>query len=227
MICAEPAFPAGAQRIHGQAFADRLVARAIIARTMTFRRSTNTNIALREPNWTRLSVRRLPGATAGMHAWLSDRGSLTRSVITSCRGSFRVDLIEQGRGSALPSEAALLAAGPAQATLVREVKLCCGREAWVFARTLIPMKSLRGPVQALTRLGRRPLGEVLFSDPTTRRLRVEVAQITPRHRLFARATSHLHRRPGALWGRRTLFKYAGELILVNEVFLPRIPVLKV
>lgn len=185
-----------------------------------------TNCALREPRWTQLSARRLPGATAEMHNWLCDRGSLTRSVIASCSGRFRVDLIGQGRASALPSEAALLAAGPAQATLVREVKLYCGREAWVFARTLIPLNSLRGPVYRLTRLGRRPLGEVLFSDPTTRRLRVEVAQITPRHRLFSRATSHLRRRPDTLWGRRTLFEYGGELILVNELFLPRIPVLK-
>ena len=47
----------------------------------------------------------------------------------------------------------------------------------MFARTLIPLHSLRGPAQALTRLGRRPLGEVLFSDPTTRRLTVQVARI--------------------------------------------------
>ena len=190
------------------------------------RRSNIKPCAPREPGWTRLSARRLPGATPRVHAWLRDSGSLTRSVIASCRGEFRVDLVAQGRGSALPTEAALLAAGPAQATLVREVRLYCGREAWVFARTLIPMRSLRGPVRALTRLGRRPLGEVLFSDPTTRRLRVEVARITPRHRLFARATAHLHERPDVLWGRRTLFEYGGALILVNELFLPQIPVLQ-
>lgn len=161
-----------------------------------------------------------------MHAWLSDSGSLTRSVIAHCRGRFLVDLLDQSHGMALPSEASLLAAGPAQANLVREVRLHCGRDAWVFARTLIPMGSLRGPVHALTRLGRRPLGEVLFSDPTTRRLRVEVARITPRHRLFARATAHLGRQPTAIWGRRTLFEYRGELILVNELFLPGIPELK-
>lgn len=191
-----------------------------------FRRTKARTSALREPAWTELSARRLPGATPHTHAWLADSGSLTRSVIASGRGRFRVDLISQGQGRALPSEAALLAAGPAQATLVREVKLYCGREAHVFARTLIPMKSLRGPVHALTQLGRRPLGEVLFSDPTTRRLRVEVARITPRHRLFARATSHLRRRPDELWGRRTLFDYGGELILVNELFLPGMPELR-
>ena len=191
-----------------------------------FRRTKTRHSARREPAWTELSARRLPGATPYIPAWLRDAGSLTRSVIASGRGRFRVDLIAQGQGSALPSEDALLGGGPAQATLVREVKLYCGRDAHVFARTLIPMKSLRGPVHALTQLGRRPLGEVLFSDPTTRRLRVEVARITPRHRLFARASSHLGRRPDELWGRRTLFEYGGERILVNELFLPGIPVLR-
>ena len=191
-----------------------------------FRRSKTRHSALREPAWTELSARRLPGATPHIHAWLRDAGSLTRSVIASGRGRFRVDLIAQGQGCALPSEDALLGVGPAQATLVREVKLYCGRDAHVFARTLIPMKSLRGPVHALTQLGRRPLGEVLFSDPTTRRLRVEVARITPRHRLFARAGSHLRHRPDELWGRRTLFEYGGERILVNEIFLPGIPPLR-
>jgi chorismate--pyruvate lyase len=158
-----------------------------------------------------------------MHAWLSDGGSLTRSMIRSCRHKFRVEVVMQEYGRALPSEAQLLDAADApQATLVREVRLRCGREPWVFARTLIPMRSLRGPAHALTRLGRRPLGEVLFSDPTTRRLEVEVARITPRHRLFQRATAHLRRQPDAIWGRRTLFEYGGERILVNELFLPGI-----
>jgi len=187
-----------------------------------FRRSKPVNCAAREPRWTTLSSRRLPGVDTDMHAWLSDDGSLTRSVIASCRGKFKVDVVAQGQGSALPSEAALLSAGPAQATLVREVHLYCGRRAWVFARTLLPMRSLRGPVHALTQLGRRPLGEVLFSDPTTRRLKVEVARITPRHRLFGRATAHLRHQPDAIWGRRTLFEYGGENILVNELFLPGI-----
>ena len=88
-----------------------------------FRRTIIRSVAIREPAWTGLSARRLPGATPHIHAWLSDSGSLTRSVIASCDGEFRVDLIAQGQGRALPSEAALLMAGPAQATLVREVKL--------------------------------------------------------------------------------------------------------
>lgn len=187
-----------------------------------FKRRLSPTCALREPAWTPIGDRRLPGVSPGAHAWLSDRGSLTRSVIGSCDGRFRVELIRQEHASALPGEAALLDAGPAQSTLVREVRLYCGRHAWVFARTLLPLQRLRGPVLALTRLGQRPLGEVLFSDPTTRRLCVEVARITPRHRLFQRATVHLGRPPAMICGRRTLFEYRGERILVNELFLPGI-----
>jgi chorismate--pyruvate lyase len=193
---------------------------------MMFRRSNNPSAAFREPHWTRLRDRRLPGTQARIHAWLADPGSLTRSVIATCRGRFRVELVAQRHDSAWPSEVAILGAGPAQATWVREVRLHCDRDAWVFARTLMPICSLRGPLRALTQLGRRPLGEVLFSDPTTRRLRVEVARITPRHRLFAHATAHLRRPPPAIWGRRTLFAYGGERILVNELFLPDVPVLQ-
>ena len=158
-----------------------------------------------------------------MQDWLGDPGSLTRAIVARCPRRFAVHLVRQGAGAAMPGEAALLAAGRRRTALVREVRLHCGREVWVFARTVMPLGSRHGPASALTRLGQRPLGEVLFSDPTTRRLRVEVARITPRHRLFDAATAHLRRAPKVVWGRRTLFEYRGERILVNELFLPSIP----
>lgn len=177
---------------------------------------------MREARWSALALRRLPGSSLAAHAWLRDPGSLTRSVIAACDDRFRVELLSQRHAPAYPGEVRMLRSGRAQAMLIREVRLYCGPDAWVFARTVLPMRSLRGPVRALTRLGRRPLGEVLFADPATRRLRVEVARVTPRHRLFARATSHLAEPPATLWGRRTLFEYAGERILVNELFLPAV-----
>lgn len=175
-----------------------------------------------EPRWTPLGMRRLAGMSTREHDWLCDRGSLTRSMTRSCHDRFRVELLRQYQATVLPGEARLLDVGPARAALVREVRLYCGRAAWVFARTLIPVRSLRGPASHLARLGQRPLGEVLFSDPRTRRLRMEIARITPRHRLFGPATRHLAERPAAISGRRTLFVYRGRRILVNELFLPGI-----
>jgi chorismate--pyruvate lyase len=156
------------------------------------------------------------------HDWLGDRGSLTRSMTASCPDRFRVELLRQDHARMLPGEARLLDVGPTRAALVREVRLHCGRAAWVFARTLIPLHSLLGPASHLARLGQRPLGEVLFSDPQTRRLRIEIARITPRHQLFGPATRHLRESPPAICGRRTLFEYRGRRILVNELFLPAI-----
>lgn len=106
--------------------------------------------------------------------------------------------------------------------MIREVELYCGDEPWVFARTLIPASSLTGGARRLARLGDRPLGAVLFADPTTQRRLVQMAKLLPRHPLFGAATDHLSERPTELWGRRTIFRYAGKPILVNEIFLPAV-----
>ncbi len=160
-------------------------------------------------------------------AWLKDQGSLTRALIDACDGCFSVDLMSQGWGGALASERRLLNMGAGETALLREVKLKCRKKVWVFARTLIPSSSLTGRARQLAHLGSKPLGAVLFADPTTRRRTVEIARIGPRHALFASAYSHLKRphkqMSTELWGRRTLFVYAGKPILVNEIFLPGMP----
>jgi chorismate--pyruvate lyase len=106
--------------------------------------------------------------------------------------------------------------------LIRQVYLYCDAIPCVFARTVIPRATLSGAERHLAVLGNRPLGAVLFADPTTRRDRVEVGSLGPKHPLFARAVKNLDHRPRMLWGRRTLFHYAGRPLLVNEIFLPGI-----
>ena len=106
--------------------------------------------------------------------------------------------------------------------IIREVELLCFGQPWVFARTLIPARSLQGAARRLAFLGDRPLGEVLFADPHMQRGDIQMARITERHRLFFRATKHLSKAE-EIWGRRSLFKLAGNPLLVNEIFLPDIP----
>lgn len=156
--------------------------------------------------------------------WLGDHSSLTRRVVAKCGiGEFAVRLVRQRRMRPLPTEARLLELPRYELALLREVELRCAGVPWVFARTLIPLSSLRGRARRLAYLGDRPLGAVLFADPTTTRRRVEVAKIGSRHPLFATAVRNLDHRPEALWGRRTLFDYGGRPLLVNEIFLPDIP----
>lgn len=175
-----------------------------------------------EPDWApsrRLSCLKIP---LGTKRWLTDTGSLTARLKSHCPKGFRVRVVSQDWGRPLVSEQRFLGMRHGELAIIREVELLCYGRPWVFARTLIPAKSLRGSARRLAYLGDRPLGEVLFADPHMRRGEVQMAHITQRHRLFAKATQHL-RRADEIWGRRSLFELAGNPLLVNEIFLPNIP----
>ncbi len=175
---------------------------------------------LLEPNWMsgpRLKLVRIP---TDIYDWLQDPGSLTARLKRNCKESFRVRMRSQGWGRSLYSEARLLGMRRGEAAVVREIELLIDEVPWVFARTVIPASSLRGPARRLTMLGTKPLGEVLFADPHTHRVVMEMAQFHTRHNLFQQAVASLDTRPERLWGRRTLFDLAGSRLLVNELFLP-------
>ena len=178
-----------------------------------------------EPNWGSWQVHRGSDVPKGIEDWLLDRGSLTSRLIKASDGEFRVKVLHQGWGRPLYSESQLLGTRRAETALVREVELLGHGTPWVFARTLIPASSLSGSARRLANLGSKPLGAVLFSDPGMRRGPIQVARLQPRHPLFVAATSHLEQKPAELWGRRTLFYLAGKPLLVNEVFLPDIPLI--
>lgn len=173
-----------------------------------------------EPTWLPFGRGRPIGVNDKAYVWLRDQGSLTQRVIDACQGRFRVRLQHQGWGVPLTSERRLLRMGRARHAMIREVELHCGVRPWVFARTIVPAGSLRGRARRLAFLGEKPLGAVLFADPTTRRGRIELARLTPGQPLFEAAIANLETRPKQLWGRRTLFYYADQPLLVNEIFLP-------
>jgi chorismate--pyruvate lyase len=184
--------------------------------------SQNFSTAALEPSWNHWRTRGL-ALPAGVDEWLLDPGSLTRRVQAACHGRFRVRLLHQGWGRPLYSETRLLRLRRGEIAIVREVELLCEEIPWVFARSLIPASSLRGRARRLAHLGEKPLGALLFADPNLRRGATQIARLLPRHPLYGAATGHLKVKPRELWGRRSLFFYAGKPLLVNEIFLPDIP----
>lgn len=106
--------------------------------------------------------------------------------------------------------------------LIRQVKLLCDNEPWVFARTIIPKSTLTGKQRHLAYLGDKPLGAVLFADSSMKRSEVEIASIVPGQQLFDMATSDLKKKPEKIWGRRSVFYLSGKPLLVSEIFLPTI-----
>jgi chorismate--pyruvate lyase len=178
----------------------------------------------REPHWFLSGSRCRHTPPPGILEWLADPGSLTQRVRAACHGRFSVNVRRQGYSRPYYGEVKLLQARSTSAAVVREVELQCSGKPWVFARTIIPVSSLRGPARRLTMLGSRPLGAVLFADPTAKRGQMQFAELMPGQSLFESAVVGLPFRPQSLWGRRTLFHLAGNPLLVNEIFLPGIPV---
>ena len=175
------------------------------------------------PHWiTPMKGHRL-AAGCEIRNWLEDTGSLTKKVREACDGRFSVQVRRQGSGKCLYDEARLLDITRTRYAVIREVELCCDATAWIFARTIIPMKSLSGPARRLTMLGNKPLGAVLFADPSVHRGQTQFAHLHPGQELFDTAVVGLSERPDSLWGRRTLFYLAGKPLLVNEIYLPGIP----
>ena len=106
--------------------------------------------------------------------------------------------------------------------LIRQVYLHCGDHRWVFARTVIPRKTLTGRQKYLANLGNKPLGAVLFADPLMHRDEVEVTSLRPGQSLFDAAVKGIGSTPDHIWGRRSVFYLKKKSLLVNEIFLPTI-----
>lgn len=171
--------------------------------------------------WRRVPTTQIPAA---LRPWLLDTASLTQRLISVCTGSFRVEVVAQGWRAPMRNESLALELSPARYALVREVHLRCRERPWVYARTVIPPATLSGPNRRLAHLKTRSLGAVLFADPSTERGEIEIARITPRDTLYARAVRELADAPPEMWGRRARFVLRGQPLLVTEVFLPGVPV---
>ncbi len=148
--------------------------------------------------------------------WLLDTGSLTAHLRRQSQGQFRVQVLSQQWGLPRPSERRLLGMREREWGLVREVLLCCYDRPWVFARSVLPARSLVGHLRQLRRLDSRPLGHLLFTDPTMERVPYEICRV-------AGATipvAGLVADDVTMWGRRSCFLLANRPIMVSEIFLP-------
>ncbi|HFD92494.1 MAG TPA: chorismate lyase [Gammaproteobacteria bacterium] len=174
----------------------------------------------REPVWMPAGPavrRRIP---AVLRPWLLETSSLTERLQACCRKAFRVRLLQLGWQRPMYNERHLVGARDWEYALVRHVHLMCGSHPWVFARTVIPLQTMRGAQRQLAHLGERPLGALLFADHTVRRGAVEIARITPDHGLYHTALGGDRSGQDAIWGRRSLFYFGVRPLLVSEIFLP-------
>lgn len=180
--------------------------------------STSISPLWRAPRW--YSRRRLPAARVpvAIRRDLLATGSLTALVQSLCEGRFAVRVLRHERRRVALAERRLLGISDGVHALTRQVFLCCDTHPWVFAHSVIPDDSLRGPWRRLARLGSRPLGAALFADPAVRRGPVEIGWLSPGDGLYDSLGQHVAGE--RIWGRRSVFWLHGKPLMVCEFFLP-------
>lgn len=156
-----------------------------------------------------------------LRGWLSDRGSLTRRL-KARHADFRVSPVARGLAPPFLDEARALRLDLKAHAYVREVLLTGGGHPRVFAHSVLPRSSLRGDWCGITRLGTKPLGEALFTNPRIQRLGLMSRRLDARHPLYRAARRHAGFTARHLWARRSVFCLNGHPLLVTEVFLPAI-----
>lgn len=154
-----------------------------------------------------------------LRSWLFDPRSLSRRLARACPGGFRVQLLSNAWRVPLASERLALGLAGRERALVREVLLNCHGEPWVFARSVMPRATLRGPQRRLAMLGPRPLGKVLFATPGMRRVRVTVSRAGHDPRMLGRCARALQAPTLDAWTRTSVFSCRGRSLLVSEIFL--------
>lgn len=159
-------------------------------------------------HWRPLNTVAMP---AQSRAWILQQGSLTRAL--QGLGDFRVRRLQQSYSHPTATEQQLLALPLRRWALIREVLLLVDDQPVAFARSVIPIGSLRGRNRILGHMANRSLGAELFRSPEARRQVVLEAAISPG--LLPSGLSEI-----PCYGRQSLFLKRGKPLLVAEIFLP-------
>lgn len=158
-------------------------------------------------------------APAGLLPWLEEQGSLTARIRRFCCGRMRVRVLREYWGRPTHDEAQALRLTNGRYVRIREVLLMCEDTAWVYARTVMPLQTLRGRQRSLLMLGTRPLGSVLFGRLSVWRSPLNIRRLRDGDALLAAV--HRSGESGQdLWARRSVLRFSGRALLVTEVFLP-------
>lgn len=156
--------------------------------------------------------------SAQLMDWLFDPTSLTARLNQHCQ-SFHVEVLGQ-EVIACPADEACEIVSAGEKVLAREVLLYCDNQPHVFARSLLPLTSLTGEQELLAELGDKPLGQVIFNNPSLERKLIQIAPFNEQSSVGQLAQALALSVSETLWGRRSLFYLEAKPLIVAEVFLP-------
>lgn len=170
--------------------------------------------------WNRVGSGAIHRAPRHWQAWLSDAGSLTQRLEFAFAQRVDVVVLSDCRQTLLSDESRFFH-GRVKRCRVREVALLIDQKPVVVARSVIPINTASGSNQAILKLGKKPLGAILFQGHRHRQPKAnrEIAQLHRHHPLWKKSQRHFPLLPRDAWARRTCYYLKGHALLVNEIFL--------
>lgn len=152
---------------------------------------------------------------------LTERGSLT-DLMTRQMGQVPVlNCLLQGKGFAQPLERKMLSIKPRVYSHIREITMGCDHRNWLFARTVIPLDTLRGNAKRLTRIDKTPLGKILFGRRHAIRRSMQLDLINPELESMLKFDIP---EDLMLWRRQSIFELKSGPLMISEIFLPDCPI---
>ncbi len=154
--------------------------------------------------------------------WLARGGALT--VGLRKLGDLQLRVVRESLVMPSSDERAAIHVLTQQPVHVREICMSIDGVDCVVARSLVSVQARRGCWQAIGRLGRRPLADILYDDRRVTRSVFQSARLRRPHplaqlALFVDPRSN-NCRSQAYWARRSVFWRESQPLLVAECFLP-------
>ena len=135
-------------------------------------------------------------------SWLNEPGSITFRIKSF--SSFRLKLLRDGPGEVDTFEDDIVITNYDENN-IREVVLYSDEEPLIYAKSIIPLETIRLGLGILGNLKENPLGDILFSNP----------EIKKEYMLFSKFESNKKR----FYGRKGIYTVNGYPFSVCEIFL--------
>ena len=135
-------------------------------------------------------------------SWLNESGSITSRIKSF--SDFKLKLLRDSPGEVDAAVDDLIISNYKENN-IREVLLYSDEEPLIYAKSIIPLETIRLGLGVLGNLKENPLGDILFSNP----------EIKKEYMLFARFESN----EKIFYGRKGIYSVKGFPFSVCEIFL--------
>jgi len=142
-------------------------------------------------------------------AWFCHTGSMTQKMREQAK-TIRVDVQTETYRSLSCEESRLLNHSQERDAFIREVLIHCDDQICLWARSVLSCQHSPRLFKAISALGNKALGSILFSDPTITRSPFE----------WGRLPENANEFEMTCWGRRSVFSDPNESLCLTEIFLP-------